>query len=53
MIGKRVPWRTDYTIGFDNYGKLLGQKMILYVDCGNNTNDSLDLYFSKAFVDNA
>ncbi len=28
MIGKRVPWRTDYTIGFDNYGKLLGQKMM-------------------------
>jgi xanthine dehydrogenase molybdopterin-binding subunit B len=52
MIGKRVPWRADYTIGFDNYGKLLGQKMMLYADCGNNWNDSLDLYFSKAFIDN-
>jgi xanthine dehydrogenase/oxidase len=51
MIGKRVPWTAEYTIGFDDYGKLLGQKITLYADCGNSPNDC-DLSVASGFIDN-
>jgi xanthine dehydrogenase/oxidase len=41
MIGKRNPFEADYTVGFDNTGKLLGVSIDYYIDCGCYMNDSL------------
>ena len=41
MIGKRNPFEADYTVGFDETGKLLGVQIDYYIDCGCYLNDSL------------
>eukprot|EP00042_Codosiga_hollandica_P056153 m.803689 g.803689 ORF g.803689 m.803689 type:complete len:1324 (-) comp59281_c0_seq1:203-4174(-) len=35
LLGKRNPWETDYTVGFDANGKLLAIKLNYFIDCGS------------------
>ncbi|KAK3581553.1 hypothetical protein CHS0354_031893 [Potamilus streckersoni] len=40
MIGKRYPYRADYTVGFTDDGELNGLKIVVYADCGASVNDN-------------
>ncbi|XP_052067277.1 uncharacterized protein LOC127706661 [Mytilus californianus] len=52
MLGGRLAYRADYTVGCTDQGKLNGIKMTLYADVGYNGNDST-LYSVYGFIDNA
>ncbi|KAL3841843.1 hypothetical protein ACJMK2_019942 [Sinanodonta woodiana] len=52
MIGKRCPYRADYTVGFTDDGKLNGLKINVYADCGSSANDT-SLPTLLIWVDNA
>ena len=40
MVGKRYPWYAEYSVGFDNNGKLNGIKINYYSDAGASPNDN-------------
>ncbi|XP_071122788.1 uncharacterized protein [Mytilus edulis] len=52
MLGGRLAYRADYTVGCTDQGKLNGIKMTLYADVGYNGNDNT-LYSVYGFIDNA
>jgi xanthine dehydrogenase molybdopterin-binding subunit B len=41
LLGKRNPWETDYTVGFDNNGTLVAIELTYYADCGSYINDTV------------
>ena len=48
----RFPWYAEYSLGVDNNGAILGQKITLYVDCGNSPNDNA-IGAAPSYIDNA
>jgi xanthine dehydrogenase/oxidase len=40
MVGKRFPWYAEYSVGFDDDGKLNGIKINYYSDAGASPNDN-------------
>ncbi len=51
MIGKRFPWYTQYTVGFDNNGIITGLLINWYCDSGNSPTDNC-MPVGPLFVDN-
>ncbi len=41
QLGKRNPFETDFTLGFDSYGKLVALKLDYYMDSGCSINDTI------------